>query len=126
MKRLCTALVLLACIAAGGIYNLRVISRTVDSITIPLEQATSAAQENDLVSAGHLTAQAQQIYRQQEAYLSAVISEKLLDEVRLGFARAAEGVCAGDNIQLAMELAGLRQAVDDLMRAESVKCGNIF
>lgn len=126
MKRLWTALVLLVLVVAGGAYNLRAVSRTVDSIVIPLEQATAAAQADDLTSAGRLTAQAQQAYLEQEDYLSAVLSEKLLDEVRLGFARAVEGVCAGDNVQLAMELAGLRQAVEDLMRAESIGCGNIF
>lgn len=126
MKRLWTALVLLILVIAGGAYNLRAVSRTVDSIVIPLEQATAAAQANDLVSAGQLTAQAQQAYLEREDYLSAVLSEKLLDEVRLGFARAVEGVRAGDNVQLAMELAGLRQAAEDLMRAESIGCGNIF
>ncbi|MDO5784827.1 MAG: DUF4363 family protein [Eubacteriales bacterium] len=126
MKRLWTALVLLACIVAGGAYNLYTVSHTVDSIVIPLEQATAAAQADDLTSAGRLTQQAQQAYLEQENYLSAVLSEKLLDEVRLGFARATEGVRAGDNVQLAMELAGLRQAVEDLMRAESIGYGNIF
>lgn len=126
MKRLWTALVLLVLVIAGGAYNLRAVSHTVDSIVIPLEQATAAAQANDLTSAGRLTAQAQQAYLEQEDYLSAVLSEKLLDEVRLGFARAVEGVRAGDNVQLAMELAGLRQAAEDLMRAESIGCGNIF
>lgn len=126
MKRLWTALVLLVLVVAGGAYNLRAVSRTVDSIVIPLEQATAAAQADDLTSAGRLTAQAQQAYLEQEDYLSAVLSEKLLDEVRLGFARAVEGVRAGDNVQLAMELAGLRQAAEDLMRAESIGCGNIF
>lgn len=126
MKRLWTALVLLILVIAGGAYNLRAVSRTVDSIVIPLEQATAAAQANDLMSAGRLTAQAQQAYLEREDYLSAVLSEKLLDEVRLGFARAVEGVRAGDNVQLAMELAGLRQAAEDLMRAESIGCGNIF
>ena len=126
MKRLWTALLLLACIVAGGIYNLRAVSRTVDSIVTPLEQATAAAQSNDLTSAGQLTAQAQQTYLDKEHYLSAVLSEKLLDEVRLSFARATEGARAGDSVQLATELAGLRQAVADLLRAESIGCGNIF
>lgn len=126
MKRLWTALLLLACIVAGGIYNLRAVSRTVDSIVTPLEQATVAAQADDLSSAGQLTAQAQQIYQRKERYLSAVLSEKLLDEVRLGFARATEGARAGDSVQLTTELAGLRQAVADLLRAESIGCGNIF
>lgn len=126
MKRLWTALILLILVMVGGVYNLYAVSHTVDSITVPLEQATAAAQMDDLTSAGHLTAQAQQIYQSQENYLSAILSEKLLDEVRLGFARATEGVRAGDNIQLAMELAGLRQAVEDLLRAESIGFGNIF
>ena len=126
MKRLWTALILLVLVMAGGAYNLYAVSHTVDSITVPLVQATAAAQMDDLISAGRLTAQAQQIYQSQENYLSAILSEKLLDEVRLGFARATEGVRAGDNIQLAMELAGLRQAVEDLLRAESIGFSNIF
>ena len=56
----------------------------------------------------------------------AVIGEKLLDEVRLGFARTQAGVQAGDCTQLALELAGLRQAVDDLLRAEAIGLKNIF
>lgn len=126
MKRLWTAIVFIIIVSLGGLYNLYVVSHTVNDIAVPLEQAAIAAQQNDLQSAGRLTAQAHQYYLNKEGYLSAVVSEKLLDEVRLGFARTSEGVKAGDNAQLIVELAGLRQAVDDLLRAESIGMGNIF
>lgn len=126
MKRFWTAVILLICIMAGCMYNFHLVSQTVSRISVPLTQAAQAVQSDDLANAGRLTAQAQQIYQQREAYLSAVINEKLLDEVRLDFARTAEGIRAGDTAQCAVELAGLRQAVDDLLRAEIMNEKNIF
>ena len=126
MKRFWAAVVLLVSVAAGGLYNLSSVSSTVHDISATLTQAQNAAQQEQLSTAAQLTAQAHDDYQQHDAYLSAVIGEKLLDEVRLGFARTQAGVQAGDCTQLALELAGLRQAVDDLLRAEAIGLKNIF
>lgn len=126
MKRFWTAIVLLVCVLAGGLYNLYAVSRTVNHLSATFTQAEYAAQSDDLTAAGQLTAQAQSDYKRCEPYLSAVISEKLLDEVRLGFARTAAGAQTGDSAQFLLELAGLRQAVDDLLRSEVIDLKNIF
>lgn len=126
MKRFWAAVVLLFTVATGGLYNLFAVSDTVSGISAALAQAQDAAQEEQLSTAAQLTVQAQHEYQQHETYLSAVISEKLLDEVRLGFARTQAGVQAGDCTQLALELAGLQQAVDDLLRSEAIGMKNIF
>lgn len=126
MRRLCTAAVLFSCLIIGCLCNLWFVSHTISDLSAPLELAAQAARDGDMQRAGQLTAQAQRGYRQREGYLSAVISEKLLDEVRLGFARTVEGAGAGDDAQFIVELAGLRQAVDDLLRSERINQKNIF
>ncbi len=126
MKRFWTAVALLFTVIAGGWYNLFTVSDTVGDISVALTQAQQAAQQNQLSTAAQFTTQAQHKYEQHEVYFSAVISEKLLDEVRLGFARTQAGVQTGDCAQLMLELAGLRQAVDDLLRSEVIGLKNIF
>ncbi len=126
MKRLYAAIVLLVCTAAVCLYSLHAVSETVSDLSEPLAHAAEAAHDGDMARAGQLTAQAQREYLQRERCLSAFLNEKLLDEVRLGFARTAEGARLGDDAQFLLELAGLRQAVDDLLRAEAINIKNIF
>lgn len=126
MKRFWVAITLLFLVAAGGLYNLLVVSRTVGDISDALTQAQQAAQQEQLSDAAYFITKAQNDYQRHETYLSAVISEKLLDQVRLGFARAQAGIQTGDCTQLAFELAGLWQAVDDLLRSEAIGPKNIF
>lgn len=126
MRRFWTAVILFFCVVIGCIGNLWFVSNTVSNLSASLEQAAEAARSGDIASADRLTVTARQDYQRHEGYLSAVISEKLLDEVRLNFARTVEGAAAGDNAQFIVELAGLQQAVDDLLRSEVVNLKNIF
>lgn len=126
MKRLWAAVLLLTCVIAGGWYNLCAISDTVDQISDSLVQATDAVEQDNLPKASRLLEQAHVLYLDKEPYLSAVVSEKLLDEVRLGFARSKQSLRNGKPEDQATELAELRQAVDDLLRSEAVSLGNIL
>ena len=126
MKRLWAAVILLLCVIAGGWYNLCAVSGTVDRISTSLVQATDAVEQDNLSEAGRLLEQAHTLYLKQESYLSAVVSEKLLDEVRLGFARSKQSLRNGKPEDQATELVELRQAVDDLLRSEAVSLGNIL
>lgn len=126
MKRLCTAVLLLLGVIASGWYNFRVISDTVDSISNTLVQATLAVEQDKVAEATQLLQQAHTVYLDHESYLSAVMSEKLLDEVRLGFARCEQSLRNGKPEDQATELADVRQAVDDLLRSEAVSLGNIL
>ena len=126
MKRLWAAVLLLVCVIAGGWYNLCAISDTVDQISDSLVQATDAVEQDNLPKASRLLEQAHVLYLDKEPYLSAVVSERLLDEVRLGFARSKQSLRKGKPEDQATELAELRQAVDDLLRSEAVSLGNIL
>ncbi|MCD8355556.1 MAG: DUF4363 family protein [Clostridia bacterium] len=126
MKRMWAAVILLFCVIGGGWYNLCAVSTTVDTISASLEEATDAARKEDIQHAKQLLDQAHAFYLQKESYLSAVVSEKLLDEVRLGFARTEQSVQNGKADDLTVELAELEQAIDDLLRSEAVSLKNIF
>lgn len=126
MRRLWAAIILLFCVIGGGWYNLCAISSTVDTISASLEEATGAARRDNIQYATQLLDEAHAVYLQKESYLSAVVSEKLLDEVRLGFARTEQSVQNGKSDDLTVELAELEQAIDDLLRSEAVSLKNIF
>ena len=126
MKRLWAAVILLLCVIAGGWYNLCAISGTVEQISSSLVLATAAVEQDNLPEASRLLVQAHTLYLDRESYLSAVVSEKLLDEVRLGFARSKQSLRNGKPEDQATELAELRQAVDDLLRSEAVSQGSIL
>ncbi len=126
MNRFWASVALLAAVLAVSCGNLFAISGTVDELSAALLQAQRAAEQAQLPAARQLIAQAQDTYEQREGYLSAVVSEKLLDAVRLGFARAQAGAQTGDCAQLPLELAELRQAVEELLRVEAVGLKNIF
>lgn len=126
MKRPWSAVILLFCVIAGGWYNLCAISSTVDQLSVTLVQAASAAEQNKLSEANDLLEQAHTLYLKKEPYLSAVVSEKLLDEVRLGFARSRQSLKNGKPEDQTTELAELCQAIDDLLRSEAVSLSNIL
>ncbi|MDO4173192.1 MAG: DUF4363 family protein [Eubacteriales bacterium] len=126
MKRFWTAIALLCCVIGGGWYNLLTISDTVSSISSTLAQATQQVRLGNTANAGLLFDRAHTLYAGKEQYLSAVVSEKLLDEVRLGFARTEQSIQNGNAEDLTIELADLGQAVDDLLRSEAVSLKNIF
>lgn len=126
MKRLWAAIALLFCVIAGGWYNLIAISNTVDCISASLTQASQEARRENQETARQLLEEAHTVYLEKEPYLSAVVSEKLLDEVRLGFARAEQCMQNGNTDDITIELAELGQAVDDLLRSEAVSLKNIF
>lgn len=125
MKRFYAAIILLAAVALGGLFNLYMISDTVDSLNSTLSQAQELSQKN-LSAAIALTEQAQQKYQRREPYLSAVVSEKLLDAIRLGFARTQASISLRDRTEFTLELSALRQAIDDLLRSEAIGLKNLF
>lgn len=126
MKRLWTAALLLLAVIISAWYNFCLISDTVDTISNTLVQATDAVEQNNLPEATQLLKQAHAVYLDRESYLSAVVSEKLLDDVRLGFARCEQSLRNGKPEDQATELADVRQAIDDLLRCEAVSLGNIL
>ncbi len=126
MNRCAAAAILFAALIVGCFGNLLAVSRMVDDIMMPLDRAIAMAEEKDLDAARRLTEQAHDRYVSHEGYFSAVCSEKLLDEVRLCFARAQASAQAADAVQLLPELRALKQAIDDLLRTERFNAKNIL
>ena len=125
MKRFYIAVILLCTVFFGGLWNLYFISDTVETISTSLTQAQQLTKE-DFSSATALLEQANQIYTQRERYLSIVVSETLLNAVRSGFLRTSSMAAMQDDIQFSLELSGLRQAVNDLLRSEAFGLANLF
>lgn len=126
MNRCTVAAVLFAALIVGCFGNLLAVNRMVEDVMTPLDHAITMAERKELDAASRFTEQAHDRYVLHEGYLSAVCSEKLLDEVRLCFARAQASARTADEAQLLPELCALKQAMADLLRTERCDAKNLL
>lgn len=126
MKRLVTAVVLMVSVILGGLYSVHTVSDMTSRLSHTLTAAQHSARESDGTAAASLLSEAQQDFEKHERFLSAILNERKLDEVRLGFARADACARLDDQSQLFLELTALCQAVDDLLRSEDTSLENLF
>lgn len=126
MKRLWIALTLMLAITLASIGDICYLTGTIRTITGELDSALSAAREEDWDASFQLLSQARQTYDSAESMFSVTINEKQLDEVCSNFARAEEGSRTDDHAGYLVELSGLRESVDDLLRSETLTWGNLF
>ncbi|MDO5547307.1 MAG: DUF4363 family protein [Eubacteriales bacterium] len=126
MKRLWIAITLILIIIATSIGDIWYLNHTIRSITNLLDTSLSAARTENWEQSREALLQARQIYDRSEGMLSVTINEKQLDEVCLNFARTQEGCMTDDLSGYQMELSGLRESVEDLLRSETLSLGNLF
>lgn len=126
MKRLWIAVALLVAVTVISIWDICYLTRTIHSMTNLLDSSISAAREENWKQSRESLLEARQIYDRSEGLLSVTINEKQLDEVCLNFARAQEGGQTNDHAGYLMELSGLRESIEDLLRSEEITLGNLF
>lgn len=126
MKRLYAALLLLAVITVGSILQTWHITRTISALQQPLTEMSDCIDRNDFSTACMLLARSHTTYLEHEKLLSAVVNEKLLDEVRMSYARTQAVAQTEQTEQLYLELAALQQALEDVRRSEIISLENII
>lgn len=126
MKRIFIAILLLAFVIAGCIYNFYAVGRAVADITGPLQQAEQAVENGDLSAALEQTKQAHATFSQRETALQCTVNERLLDTVRIAFVGAEAGAAAGDEAEFRTSLSALKQSLEDCSRAEQLTLGNLL
>jgi hypothetical protein len=126
MKRLWIALILLIAVTGTSIWNIWYLNHTIRSMTDLLENSLSAARAEDWQQSSESLREAHRMYERSEGILSVTINEKQLDEVCSNFARAQEGSQTDDHAGYRMELSGLLESVDDLLRSEMISLGNLL
>lgn len=126
MKRLYAALVLLAVITGGSIFQTWHITRTISALQQPLSELSDCIDREDFETVCMLLERSHTSYLKEEGLLSAFVNEKLLDEVRIGYARTQAVAQTDQKDQLYLELAALQQALDDVLRSEIISWKNII
>ena len=126
MKRLYAALILLAVITGGSIFQTWHITHTISELQQPLSELSDCIDREDFETACMLLERSHTSYLEEEGLLSAFVNEKLLDEVRIGYARTQAVAQTDQKDQLYLELAALQQALDDVRRSEIISWKNII
>ena len=126
MNRLYVALFTLLAVLFGSLFQAWRISSIIDTTIEPLTQSKPFVLQEDYHTVERLLAESHNDYLEEESYLCAFVSEKLLDEVRLSYARSEASVKAKDSAQLLSEIAALEQSLDDVRRTEVFSFQNIF
>ena len=85
MKRLYLSIFLLLLICGVGLWNISSLHRITEELTVLLEQAESAAIEEDWDSTSRLTREAHDLWEEQETYVYITVCHELLDEIAASF-----------------------------------------
>lgn len=120
MRRLRAAALLLAGVLLFSLGSSAFVSRAAAELTAPLTRAEQLVQAAEPADAAPYLKQAEQRYQRLEIMLSALLSERELDNVRLGFAAAEAALQLGDTVQAGAALSELRQAVRELRRTGAI------
>ncbi len=85
MKRLYLSIFLLLLICGLGLWNISSLRQVTEDLTSLLEQAETAAVEENWEAASRLTREAHDLWKERETYVYITVSHTLLEEISASF-----------------------------------------
>lgn len=126
MKRLITALTLLAVIIAMGIFSYRYISRTVDMLAHTVTAARAELQAGSMDAAQQTMAQSYAGWQQREGALRTIMRHNEIDEIERLYQRTLQALELGDTDEGLLTLAELLTLIGRLPQMEQPTLSNVF
>lgn len=126
MKRMAMAVVLLAALLAGSLWNARYVQRLVDGLSAPLTQAQALVEGGQWTQAEALTHNAYDAWQEQRPFVHTLLRHADTDRITEGFRVTLSHLRQQDCVEYSAANSALLTHLEVLAEIEQASLGNIF